>query len=128
MSVIWDAGVNSGRLTPAEFVKVTSANVAQIFNMYPRKGAIVVGADADVVVWDPEATRTISARTQYAKGGFNVFEGRVVRGNPSHTVSNGKVVYAQGDLRAVKGAGRYVERERFGPIFDALQRKRRSVA
>ncbi|ACD18629.1 dihydropyrimidinase [Paraburkholderia phytofirmans] len=128
MSVIWDTGVNGGRLTPSEFVKVTSANVAQIFNMYPRKGVIAVGADADVVVWDPEATRTISARTQHARGGFNVFEGRVVRGNPSHTVSNGKVVYAQGDLRAVKGAGRYVERKPFGPIFDALQRKRQSAA
>ncbi|NML32353.1 dihydropyrimidinase [Paraburkholderia antibiotica] len=123
MSVIWDAGVNSGRLTPSEFVRVTSANAAQIFNMHPRKGVVAVGADADLVVWDPEATRTISARTQHAKGGFNVFEGRTVRGNPSHTISRGRVVYAQGDLRAVKGAGRYVERKPFGAMFDALRRK-----
>lgn len=123
MSVIWDGGVNSGRLTPSEFVRVTSTNTAQIFNMHPRKGVIAIGADADLVVWDPEATRTISARTQHAKGGFNVFEGRTVRGNPSHTVSGGKVVYALGDLRAIRGAGRYVERKPFGPMFDALRRR-----
>ena len=56
MAVLWTHGVNTGRLTPMEFVRVTSANAAQIFNIYPRKGAIQVGADADLVVWDPEAT------------------------------------------------------------------------
>jgi dihydropyrimidinase len=80
MAVVWDAGVNTGRLTPSEFVRVTSTNAAQIFNIYPRKGVVAAGADADIVVWDPEATRTMSAATQHSKGGFNVFEGRTVRG------------------------------------------------
>ena len=122
MAVIWDAGVNSGKLTPSEFVKVTSTNAAQIFNIYPRKGTVAVGADADVVVWDPQGTRTISAKTQFAKGGFNVFEGRTVRGIPSHTVSAGKLVFKQGELRAVQGAGRHVDRPAFSPIYDALGR------
>jgi dihydropyrimidinase len=122
MAVIWDAGVNTGRLTPSEFVQITSTNAAQIFNMYPRKGTVAVGADADLVVWDPQGTRTISARNQFTKGGFNVFEGRTVRGVPSHTVSAGQLVYALGDLRAVKGAGRYVERPAFGATFSALGR------
>jgi dihydropyrimidinase len=113
MSVIWDAGVNSGMLTPSEFVKVTSTNTAQIFNMYPRKGVIAPGADADVVVWDPEGTRTISALTQFAKGGFNVFEGRTVRGIPSTTLSGGNVVFHRGVLMAVEGAGRYINRPAF---------------
>jgi dihydropyrimidinase len=113
MSVIWDAGVNTGLLTPSEFVKVTSTNAAQIFNIYPRKGVIAPGADADVVVWDPEATRTISALTQFAKGGFNVFEGRVVRGNPSTTLAAGNVVFHRGVLMAVEGAGRYINRPAF---------------
>lgn len=116
MAVVWDAGVNTGRLTPSEFVRVTSANAAQIFNMYPRKGVIAVGSDADIVVWDPQGTRTISAKTQHAKGGFNVFEGRTVRGIPSTTMAAGKVVFDRGVLMAEEGAGRYVERPAFVPV------------
>jgi dihydropyrimidinase len=117
--VVWDAGVNSGRLTPSEFVRVTSTNAAQIFNMYPRKGTVAVGADADLVVWDPLAMRTFSSATQHSKGGFNVFEGRTVRGVPTHTLAAGKVVYADGDLRAEQGAGRYVMRPAFGAAAGA---------
>jgi dihydropyrimidinase len=116
MAVVWDAGVNTGRLTPSEFVRVTSANAAQIFNMYPRKGVIAVGSDADIVVWDPEGTRTISAKTQHARGGFNVFEGRTVRGIPSTTLAAGQVVFERGVLMAEEGAGRYVERPAFVPV------------
>ena len=117
MAIVWDAGVNSGKLTPSEFVKVTSTNAAQIFNMYPRKGVVAVGADADLVVWDPEGSRTISAATQFAKGGFNIFEGRTVKGIPSHTLAAGKVVFDRGELRAVAGAGRHVDR----PAFTRVQ-------
>ncbi|WP_426341622.1 dihydropyrimidinase [Pseudoduganella sp. S-14] len=116
MAVIWDEGVNSGKLTPSEFVRVTSANAAQIFNIYPRKGLVAAGSDADIVVWDPEGTRTISAKTQFAKGGFNVFEGRTVKGIPSTTVAAGKVVFHRGDLRAVEGAGRHIDRPAFAPV------------
>jgi dihydropyrimidinase len=116
---VWDAGVNSGKLTPMEFVKVTSTNAAQIFNIYPRKGLIAAGSDADIVVWDPEGSKTISAKTQHSKGGFNVFEGRTVRGIPSHTVAAGKVVFAKGQLNAVEGAGRHIDR----PAFKATSAK-----
>jgi dihydropyrimidinase len=115
MAIVWDAGVNTGRLTPSEFVRVTSANAAQIFNIYPRKGLIAVGSDADIVVWDPEGRRTISARTQHGKGGFNVFEGRTVRGIPTTTLAAGNVVWHGGELAAVEGAGRYIERPPFTP-------------
>lgn len=113
MMVVWDAGVNSGTLSPCEFVAVTSANAARIFNIYPRKGLVAAGCDADLVVWDPLATRTLSAATQFSKGDFNVFEGRTVRGVPTHTLAAGKLVYANGDLRAQQGAGRYVARPAF---------------
>ncbi|MBJ7309714.1 dihydropyrimidinase [Rugamonas sp. CCM 8940] len=116
MSVVWDAGVNSGKLTPSEFVRVTSTNAAQIFNMYPRKGLIAVGSDADIVVWDPEGRRTIAAASQFAKGGFNVFEGRTVRGIPSTTLAAGNVVFQRGQLMAEQGAGRYIERPAFAPV------------
>jgi dihydropyrimidinase len=116
MAVIWDEGVNKGLLTPSEFVRVTSANAAQIFNIYPRKGLVAAGADADIVVWDPAASRTISAKTQHAKGGFNVFEGRTVKGIPGTTVAAGKVVFHKGELRAVEGAGRHIDRPAFRPV------------
>ncbi|WP_088282328.1 dihydropyrimidinase [Ideonella sp. A 288] len=123
LAVIWDEGVNTGRLTPSEFVAVTSANAAKLFNIYPRKGCLVEGADADVVLWDPKATKTLSVKTQRSLGDFNVFEGRTVTGVATHTVSGGRLVLADGDLRAVRGAGQYVKRPPFGPPFDALARK-----
>jgi dihydropyrimidinase len=121
LAVIWDAGVNTGRLTPSEFVAITSANTAKLFNIYPQKGSVSVGADADLVVWDPEGTKTLSVKTQFSKGDFNIFEGRTVRGIPSHTVSQGKLVFVQGDLRAERGVGRYIKRPAFSAHFHAAQ-------
>lgn len=128
MAVVWDAGVNTGRLTPSEFVAVTSANTAKLFNVYPRKGFVGVGADADIVLWDPKATKTLSVKTQHSKGDFNIFEGRQVTGIPSHTISRGKVVYANGDLRAEKNAGQYFKRPAFGPNFQAVQKRAQDLA
>jgi dihydropyrimidinase len=120
MSVLWHHGVGTGRLTPNEFVRITSTNCAQIFNLYPRKGAVQVGADADLVVWDPEGTRTISARTHHQNVDFNIYEGMEVKGIARHTLSQGKLVWTDGDLRTVRGAGRYVDRPCFPPVFKAL--------
>jgi dihydropyrimidinase len=123
LAVIWDQGVNTGRLTPSEFVAITSANTAKLFNIYPRKGSISAGADADIVVWDPEGSKTMSVKTQHSKGDFNIFEGMTVRGIPSHTLSRGKVVYAKGELQAEKGAGQYVKRPPFGLNFEASSKR-----
>ena len=123
MSVLWDAGVNTGRLTPNEFVRVTSTNAAQIFNLYPRKGAVQVGSDADLVVWDPSATKTITTAGSISKVGYNVFEGRKVMGLPMVTLSQGNIVWMNGELRTVRGAGRYINRPAFAPMFDALKRQ-----
>ena len=126
LAVIWDAGVNSGRLTPSEFVAITSANTAKLFNIYPQKGSVSVGADADLVVWDPTGSKTLSAKTQFSKGDFNIFEGRTVRGIPSHTVSQGELVFVLSELRAVRGKGRYIKRPAFGPDFGAVQQRARA--
>jgi dihydropyrimidinase len=128
LAVIWDAGVNSGRLTPSEFVSITSSNTAKLFNIYPQKGSVSVGADADLVLWDPAGSKTLSAKTQYSKGDFNVFEGRTVRGIPSHTVSQGNLVYVQGDLRAERGVGRYIKRPAFGLNFAAAKMRAAALA
>ncbi len=122
LAVLWTHGVGTGRLTPEEFVAATSANAAKIFNIYPRKGCIDEGADADIVVWDPAATKTISAKTHHQNVDFNIFEGMKVAGLASHTISQGKVVYADGELRVERGAGRYIKRPAFHPMFDALKK------
>ncbi len=128
LAVIWDAGVNTGRLTPSEFVAITSTNTAKLFNIYPQKGSVSAGADADLVVWDPEGSKTLSAKTQFSKGDFNIFEGRTVKGIPSHTVSQGELVFVKGDLRAVNGKGRYIKRPAFGPNFAAVQQRAAALA
>src|SRR5438445_2173766 len=119
MSVLWHYGVNSGKLTPNEFVAVTSTNAARIFNLYPRKGAIEVGADADLVLWDASASRTISAKTHHQNVDYNVFEGRTVKGIARRTIANGKLVWNDGELHAERGAGRYLSRPLRGDYFEA---------
>ena len=123
LTVLWTHGVNTGRLTVEEFVAATSTNAAQIFNIYPRKGSVSVGADADIVVWDPAATKTISKSTHHQNVDFNIFEGMAVTGLASHTVRAGKLVFADGDLRAEKGDGNYVKRPAFQSMFEALEKK-----
>lgn len=123
MEVLWHHGVNTGRLTKSEFVRVTSTNAAQIFNIYPRKGSISVGADADIVVWDPAASKTISAKTHHQNVDFNIFEGMTVTGCASHTISQGKVVYANGELQVTRGAGRYINRPPFASYYEAIQKQ-----
>jgi dihydropyrimidinase len=123
MSVLWHHGVGAGRLTPSEFVRLTSTNTAQIFNLYPRKGAVAVGSDADLVVWNPEASRTISAKTHHQNVDFSVFEGMTVTGLARHTISRGNLVWTDGDLRTQRGAGRYVPRPTFAPVMQALDRR-----
>ena len=122
MHVLWHHGVNSGRLTPSEFVGITSTNAAKIFNIYPRKGSISVGADADIAIWDPERERTISKDTHHQNVDFNIFEGMTVRGINSTTISQGRIVYQDGEVRTERSAGRYVDRPTFAPYYDAINR------
>ena len=121
MAVLWHHGVNRGRLTANDFVALTSTNAARIFNIYPRKGVIQAGGDADIVVWDPQSRRTIAAETQHQQVDFNVFEGMEVNGGPVYTISQGKVVFAHGRLQVESGAGRYVSRPAFAPFMRAQQ-------
>lgn len=124
MHVLWHHGVGKGRLTPNEFVAVTSTNAAKIFNIYPRKGLIAAGADADLVVWDTKKSRRISAKTHHQNIDFNIFEGMEVTGINTVTIAQGKVVYKDGDVRTVRGAGRYIDRPPFAPYYEALRIKR----
>jgi len=103
-----------------EFVAVTSSNIAKILNVYPKKGAVLVGADADLVVWDPEATKTVSASTQVSVIDYNVFEGQKLKGLPRLTLSRGETVYESGKVTAKTGRGKFVARKPFPPESKAL--------
>jgi dihydropyrimidinase len=121
MQVLWTAGVNTGRLTPNEFVAVSSANAARILNMYPRKGVVMPGADADIVIWDPAATKTISAKTQVSRIEYNVFEGYQLEGLPAKVYLRGRLAAENGEVRAERGQGRFVSRPPLPPFAEALR-------
>ncbi|WP_295536094.1 dihydropyrimidinase [uncultured Thioclava sp.] len=120
MPMLWTYGVGTGRLTPNEFVAVTSTNIAKILNVYPKKGAVLVGADADLVVWDPKASKTISAKTQQSAIDYNVFEGKEVTGLPRYTLSRGVVAWADGEIKTKEGHGQFVARDPGMPVTRAL--------
>ncbi|WP_249691420.1 dihydropyrimidinase [Stappia sp. WLB 29] len=120
MPMLWTHGVATGRLTMNEFVAVTSTNIAKILNMYPKKGAILVGADADLVVWDPEKEKTISAATQQSAIDYNVFEGKKVKGLPRFTLTRGEVAIEDGAVKTREGHGKFVARPPFQAVNKAL--------
>ncbi len=127
MAVLWTHGVNTGRLTRREFVQVTSTNAAKIFNIFPRKGTIAVGSDADLVVWDPEGTRVISAKTHHQNIDFNIYEGMECTGIPAITLSRGRVVWRDGQLSTERGTGKYISRPCW-PLDHHNQIKRNHLA
>ena len=86
-----------------------------------------MGADADLVVWDANASRTISAKTHHQNVDFNVFEGRTVKGIATQTIAAGKLVWTDGNLRAERGAGRYLARKPHAAYFEANDKRRRSA-
>lgn len=123
LAVLWTKGVETGRLTMNEFVAVTSSNVAKILNIYPKKGAIERGADADICVWDPSISKTISATTQKSIIDYNVFEGFEVKAQSRYTLSRGDVIWAHGqNSQPQPGRGRFVKRPPFPAVNQALSK------
>jgi dihydropyrimidinase len=128
MPVLWTAGVNTGRLTMNEFVAVTSTNIAKILNMYPRKGAILEGSDADIVVWDPAKEKKITAKKQQSVIDYNVFEGMKVKGLPRFVLTRGRLVIDEGKVDVKPGQGEFVGRKPNAAANAALSKWKEVVA
>jgi dihydropyrimidinase len=114
LQMIHEFGVRSGRLTLNRMVELLCTNPAKLFGLYPRKGTIAVGSDADIVVFDPDKRVTISAATHHSKVDYNLYEGTEVTGSPEVVLLRGNVLVEGDQLVASPGIGQFVKRARFG--------------
>ncbi|KAG1677362.1 hypothetical protein FOA52_010741 [Chlamydomonas sp. UWO 241] len=126
MHVVWETMVNSGMMTPMDYVRVTSTAAAQIFNMYPRKGRIAAGGDADVIVFDPEEEHVLSASMHHSRMDTNVYEGMKIKGRVVATVSRGRLLWEDGKLHAQPGTGRFIPLPTGGALFHGLDKHHES--
>jgi dihydropyrimidinase len=107
---LWTLGVREGQLTENQFVAVLSTNQARIYGAYPRKGALVPGADADIVLWDPELQVAATADNRHGNVDYTPYEGMSFHGGPASVYVRGNLVYRDGELVGERGSGRFVER------------------
>lgn len=115
MLLLWTFGVGEGRITPNRFVELTATNPAKIFGLYPRKGTIAVGSDADLVIWDPNATKTIGWQTHHSRTDHNIYEGMQLVGMPDKVFSRGRLLVDGEAWHGERGSGRYLHRQAHAP-------------
>src|SRR5581483_9095671 len=113
LSLIYSGGVAAGRFSMNRFVELVSTTPAKLFGLYPKKGTIAVGSDADVVIFNPERKHVISAATHHMRVDYSMFEGIEVTGMPEVVLSHGEVVVANNQFVGRKGAGRFVKRANY---------------
>jgi dihydropyrimidinase len=115
LPMLFDAGVRTGRISLHRFVSLMSSGPARLFGLYPRKGSIAVGSEADLVVLDPELRRTVDGSAMQSRAGYSAYDGRAVSGWPRFTISRGEVVLEEGQVGASPGRGQWLHRGRTAP-------------
>jgi len=114
-TLLWHEGVGQGRISPMRFVELIATAPARMFGLAPRKGTLAPGSDADIVIFDPNAERTLSASTHHMRVDYSCYEGLRVRGNPEMVMQRGHVLVSGGLFHGRQGAGQFLERAPFGP-------------
>jgi dihydropyrimidinase len=114
LQLLFHFGVGAGKISLQRFVEITSTAPARIFGMYPKKGTIAAGSDADIVLWDPEAKHLISAATHNMRCDYSMFEGWKVKGNARRVFSRGELIVEDGKYIGGAGRGQYLRREAKG--------------
>jgi dihydropyrimidinase len=113
MPLLFSEGVRGGRISLNQFVALTATNAARLFGLHPRKGTIAIGSDADIVIWNPEETRTVTASMMHDAMDYTPYEGFAITGWPQTVVAGGRIVLADGELKARRGQGRFLRRAPF---------------
>ena len=111
LPMLYSEGVRTGRISVERFVELVATNPARLFGLYPRKGTVAIGSDADLLVWDSELMRTIDASSFRSRADYSVYEGREVQGWPVVTISRGEILLEDGEITAERGRGRWLRRE-----------------
>ncbi|MDQ0207279.1 dihydropyrimidinase [Alkalicoccobacillus murimartini] len=114
MSILYSEGVAEGRISLNQFVDLTSTRAAKLFGLYPKKGSISIGADADLVIFDPFAERVISSETHQMKVDYNAFEGKQIKGVVRTVLSKGKVIIQDNVYKGTEGDGVFIKRAKYG--------------
>lgn len=118
MSILFSEGVTKGRISLNQFVDITSTRSAKLFGLFPQKGTIAVGSDADIVIFDPAVERTISAETHHMAVDYNAFEGMKVTGEPVSVLSKGNFVIREKQFVGEPGSGQFLKRAKYGSLAD----------
>jgi dihydropyrimidinase len=114
---MWTGGVNTGKISPTRFVELNCTNPARIFGMYPRKGTIAIGSDADIVVWDPNKQHVISVESHHMRCDYNVYEGLTVTGMPVQVYQRGNKLVDGEQWYGSNGSGKFIPRTPYAPVI-----------
>ncbi|MDR7073579.1 dihydropyrimidinase [Fictibacillus barbaricus] len=123
VSILFSEGVLKGRITLNQFVDIMSTRIAKLFGLYPKKGTVAVGADADLVIFDPTAERTISAKTHHMAVDYNAFEGMKVTGEAVSVLSRGEFVIRDKQFVGKPGSGNYIKRAKYNETLSSIDEK-----